>query len=109
MGFARAPAASAAAARNAVPTARPTADHPAVDWPGGCATGCGRERGAPSVTTSDLPTGGQPDVSGDTTEAPFDDVINLSTSTGDDGAVTVRSEERRVGKEGRCGGAAATD
>ena len=41
------------------------------------------------MTTSDLPTGGQPDVSGETTEAPFDDVINLSTSTADDGTVTV--------------------
>ena len=41
------------------------------------------------MTTSDLPTGGQPDVSGETNEAPFDDVINLSTSTGDDGTVTV--------------------
>ena len=41
------------------------------------------------MTTSDLPTGGQPDVSGDTTEAPFDDVITLSTSTGEDGTVTV--------------------
>jgi anti-sigma B factor antagonist len=41
------------------------------------------------VTTSDLPTGGQSDVSGESTEAPFDDVITLSTSTGDDGAVTV--------------------
>jgi anti-sigma B factor antagonist len=41
------------------------------------------------VTTSDLPAAGQPDVSNEGTEAPFDDVITLSTSTGDDGVVTV--------------------
>ena len=41
------------------------------------------------MTTSDLPAEGQPDVSSDTAEAPFDDVITLSTQTGDDGAVTV--------------------
>src|SRR4051812_4113703 len=42
-----------------------------------------------SVTTSDLPAEGQPDVSTEGTEAPFDDVITLSTSTGEDGVVTV--------------------
>ena len=41
------------------------------------------------MTTSDLPAEGQPDVSTEGTEAPFDDVITLSTSTGDDGVVTV--------------------
>ena len=41
------------------------------------------------MTTSDLPAEGQPDVSTEGTEAPFDDVITLSTSTDDDGAVTV--------------------
>ena len=41
------------------------------------------------MTTSDLPAAGQPDVSNDGTEAPFDDVITLSTSTNEDGAVTV--------------------
>jgi anti-sigma B factor antagonist len=41
------------------------------------------------VTTSDLPAEGQPDVSSDTAEAPFDDVITLSTQTGENGAVTV--------------------
>lgn len=41
------------------------------------------------MTTSDLPAEGQPDVSPEGTEAPFDDVITLSTSTGDDGVVTV--------------------
>jgi anti-sigma B factor antagonist len=41
------------------------------------------------VTTSDLPARAQPDVSSDTAEAPFDDVITLSTSTGDEGTVTV--------------------
>ncbi|MCV2487946.1 STAS domain-containing protein [Geodermatophilus sp. YIM 151500] len=41
------------------------------------------------MTTSDLPAEGQPDVSTDTAEAPFDDVITLSTSSDDDGAVTV--------------------
>jgi len=40
------------------------------------------------VTTSDLPAGGQPDVSNEGTEAPFDDVITLSTSS-EDGVVTV--------------------
>jgi len=42
------------------------------------------------VTTSDLPAEGQPDVSSDTAEAPFDDVITLSTQAGENGAVTVR-------------------
>ena len=41
------------------------------------------------MTTSDLPAEGQPDVSGENTEAPFDDVITLSTATGEDGTVTV--------------------
>ena len=41
------------------------------------------------MTTSDLPAEGQPDVSSDTAEAPFDDVITLSTQTGENGAVTV--------------------
>jgi anti-sigma B factor antagonist len=41
------------------------------------------------VTTSDLPAEGQPDVSSDTAEAPFDDVITLSTQAGENGAVTV--------------------
>ena len=41
------------------------------------------------MTTSDLPAEGQPDVSTEGKEAPFDDVITLSTSTGEDGAVTV--------------------
>jgi len=41
------------------------------------------------VTTSDLPAEGQPDVSNEGTEAPFDDVITLSTSTSEDGVVTV--------------------
>jgi anti-sigma B factor antagonist len=41
------------------------------------------------VTTSDFPAEGQPDVSTENTEAPFDDVITLSTSTSEDGAVTV--------------------
>jgi anti-sigma B factor antagonist len=41
------------------------------------------------VTTSDLPAEGQPDVSTEGTEAPFDDVITLSTST-EDGVVTVK-------------------
>jgi anti-sigma B factor antagonist len=40
------------------------------------------------VTTSDLPAEGQPDVSTEGTEAPFDDVITLSTSS-EDGVVTV--------------------
>jgi anti-sigma B factor antagonist len=40
------------------------------------------------VTTSDLPAEGQPDVSTEGTEAPFDDVITLSTSN-EDGVVTV--------------------
>src|SRR3712207_8335680 len=46
-------------------------------------------RGAQPVTTSDLPAEGQPDVSTEGTDAPFDDVITLSTSTGEDGAATV--------------------
>lgn len=41
------------------------------------------------MTTSDLPAEGQPDVSTEGTEAPFDDVITLSTST-EDGVVTVK-------------------
>jgi anti-sigma B factor antagonist len=40
------------------------------------------------VTTSDLPAEGQPDVSTEGTEAPFDDVITLSTSE-ENGVVTV--------------------
>ena len=40
------------------------------------------------MTASD-PAGGQHDVSSEGTEAPFDDVITLSTSTADDGTVTV--------------------
>ena len=40
------------------------------------------------MTTSDLPAEGKPDVSTDGTEAPFDDVITLSTSS-EDGVVTV--------------------
>ena len=40
------------------------------------------------MTTSDLPAEGQPDVSTEGTEAPFDDVITLSTSN-EDGVVTV--------------------
>ncbi|SNR23066.1 STAS domain-containing protein [Blastococcus mobilis] len=40
------------------------------------------------MTTSDLPAEGQPDVSTEGTEAPFDDVITLSTST-EDGVATV--------------------
>jgi len=47
-------------------------------------------RGAPPVTTSDLPAEGKPDVSSDTADAPFDDVITLSTQMGADGAVTVK-------------------
>jgi anti-sigma B factor antagonist len=43
------------------------------------------------VTSTDSPAGGSRDVSApaDTNEAPFDDVITLSTSTDDDGTVTV--------------------
>jgi anti-sigma B factor antagonist len=43
------------------------------------------------VTSSDLPAEGPRDVSApsDGGEAPFDDVITLSTSTDDDGTVTV--------------------
>ncbi len=41
------------------------------------------------MTDSDLPAEGQHDVSTENTEAPFDDVITLSTSTSDDGTVTV--------------------
>jgi len=41
------------------------------------------------VTTSDLPAEGQHDVPAEGAEAPFDDVITLSTSTGEDGTVTV--------------------
>jgi anti-sigma B factor antagonist len=41
------------------------------------------------VTASDLPAEGQPDVSTEGTEAPFDDVITLSTSTNEEGVVTV--------------------
>jgi anti-sigma B factor antagonist len=40
------------------------------------------------VTTSDLPAGGQPEMPNEGTEAPFDDVITLSTSS-EDGVVTV--------------------
>src|SRR3982751_5600814 len=46
-------------------------------------------RGVLSVTASDRPAEGQPDVSTENTEAPFDDVITLSTATGEDGTVTV--------------------
>jgi anti-sigma B factor antagonist len=41
------------------------------------------------VTASDLPAEGQSDVPSEGTEAPFDDVITLSTTTGEDGVVTV--------------------
>ena len=41
------------------------------------------------MTTSDLPAEGQPDVSSEGTEAPFDDVITLSTATDEAGGVTV--------------------
>ncbi|MPQ96979.1 anti-sigma factor antagonist [Modestobacter sp. I12A-02628] len=41
------------------------------------------------MTSSDLPAEGQRDVSGEDTDAPFDDVITLSTSTDADGTVTV--------------------
>ena len=41
------------------------------------------------MTTSDLPAEGQHDVSTESAEAPFDDVITLSTSTDEDGVVTV--------------------
>ena len=41
------------------------------------------------MTTSDLPAEGQSDVPTEGTEAPFDDVITLSTTAGEDGAVTV--------------------
>jgi anti-sigma B factor antagonist len=43
------------------------------------------------VTSSDSPAEGSRDASApaDSNEAPFDDVITLSTSTGDDGTVTV--------------------
>ncbi len=41
------------------------------------------------MTTSDLPAEGQPDVSTEGTDAPFDDVITLSTSSGEDGSITV--------------------
>ena len=41
------------------------------------------------MTASDLPADGRTDVSTEGTEAPFDDVITLKTSTGDDGTVTV--------------------
>ena len=40
------------------------------------------------MTTSDLPAGGQPEMPNEGTEAPFDDVITLSTSS-EDGVVTV--------------------
>ena len=42
------------------------------------------------MTTSDLPAEGQSDASAEGTEAPFDDVITLSTSTDEDGVVTVK-------------------
>jgi anti-sigma B factor antagonist len=41
------------------------------------------------VTTPDLPAEGQSDVPNEGTEAPFDDVITLSTATGENGVVTV--------------------
>ena len=41
------------------------------------------------MTTPDLPAGGQSDVPNEGTEAPFDDVITLSTSTDANGTVTV--------------------
>ena len=41
------------------------------------------------MTSSDLPAEGQRDVSAPADDAPFDDVITLSTSTDADGAVTV--------------------
>ncbi len=41
------------------------------------------------MTASDLPAEGQRDVTSEAGDAPFDDVITLSTSTGEDGAVTV--------------------
>jgi anti-sigma B factor antagonist len=41
------------------------------------------------VTASDLPTEGQSEVSTEGTDAPFDDVISLSTSTNEQGQVTV--------------------
>lgn len=41
------------------------------------------------MTDSDMPAEGQHDVSSKGTEAPFDDVITLSTSTSENGAVTV--------------------
>ncbi|MGY1709705.1 STAS domain-containing protein [Geodermatophilus sp. SYSU D00758] len=41
------------------------------------------------MTTSDLPAEGQSDVPAEGTDAPFDDVITLSTATSEDGEVTV--------------------
>ena len=41
------------------------------------------------MTTPDLPAEGQSDVPNEGTEAPFDDVITLSTATAEDGVVTV--------------------
>lgn len=41
------------------------------------------------MTSSDLPAEGQRDMSAPADDAPFDDVITLSTSTDADGAVTV--------------------
>ena len=41
------------------------------------------------MTTSDSSAGAHPEGSAEGTEAPFDDVITLSTSTGEDGVVTV--------------------
>jgi anti-sigma B factor antagonist len=41
------------------------------------------------VTASDLPAEGQPDVSTEGTEAPFDDVISLRTAISEAGVVTV--------------------
>ena len=41
------------------------------------------------MTASDLPAEGQPDVSSEGTEAPFDDVISLRTDISEDGVVTV--------------------
>ena len=41
------------------------------------------------MTASDLPAEGQRDVTSEAGDAPFDDVITLSTSTDEDGTVTV--------------------
>ncbi len=42
------------------------------------------------MTTSDLPAEGPSDAAPEGAEAPFDDVITLSTSTDEDGVVTVK-------------------